>query len=120
MEVGAATLALGYVAGVVSTLSPCVLPLLPILVASALAEHRLGLVALAAGLAFSFTTAGLFVAAVGVAIGIDSTLLHRAAGVLLLAFGLVLTVPRLELAFAHATARIGARGQAGLARVGGR
>ena len=120
MQVGAASLALGYAAGALSTLSPCVLPLLPILVASALAEHRLALWALAAGLALSFTAAGLFVATIGVAIGIDSTLLHRVAGLLLLGFGAVLLVPRLEAAFALATAGVARRGHAGLARLGGR
>jgi cytochrome c-type biogenesis protein len=120
MEAGAASLALGYAAGLLSTLSPCVLPLLPILVASALAEHRLGLWALAAGLALSFTVVGLFVATIGVAIGIDSTLLHRVAGFLLLGFGLVMSVPRLEAAFATATAGFARGGNAGLARIGGR
>ena len=38
MDFGLATYALGFVAGVASVLSPCVLPLIPILVASALSE----------------------------------------------------------------------------------
>ena len=45
----------GYLAGVLSTLSPCVLPLLPLVVGSALAAHRVGALVLAAGLALSFT-----------------------------------------------------------------
>ena len=42
MEFGPGTFALGYLAGVLSTLSLCVLPLLPILVATALGQHRHG------------------------------------------------------------------------------
>jgi len=120
MAAGIASLALGYAAGALSTLSPCVVPLLPILVASALAQHRLGLWALAAGLAFSFTAVGLFVATVGVSIGIDSGVLRPLAGALLIAFGAVMAWPAAERAFAAATARIGAGGGDALARVGGR
>jgi cytochrome c-type biogenesis protein len=94
-------------------------PLLPILVASALAQHRLGLWTLAAGLALSFTAVGLFVATVGVSIGIDSEVLRPLAGVLLIAFGAVMAWPAGERAFAAVTARLGAGGGAALARVGG-
>jgi len=116
---GMGSLALGYAAGALSTLSPCVVPLLPILVASALAQHRLGLWALAAGLALSFTAVGLFVATVGVSIGIDAAVLRPLAGALLIAFGVAMAWPRAERAFAAATARIGAAGGGALARVGG-
>ncbi|MGE3160387.1 MAG: cytochrome c biogenesis protein CcdA, partial [Xanthobacteraceae bacterium] len=54
------SIALALMAGVLSALSPCVLPLVPIVVATALGEHRLGPVALAAGLALSFVIIGLF------------------------------------------------------------
>ena len=120
MAAGIASLALGYAAGALSTLSPCVVPLLPILVAGALAQHRLGLWALAAALALSFTAVGLFVATVGISIGIDSEVLRPLAGVLLIAFGAVMAWPVAERAFAAATARIGAGSGAALARVAGR
>ena len=45
------TLGLAFLAGVLSILSPCVLPLVPIVLGSAASEHRLAPVALAAGLA---------------------------------------------------------------------
>jgi cytochrome c-type biogenesis protein len=54
-----ATLGLALLAGVLSTLSPCVLPLLPIVLVAAASENRLGPAALAAGLALSFTAIGL-------------------------------------------------------------
>ena len=54
-----ATTALAFLAGVLSTLSPCVLPLLPIVLGSALSEHRAGPLALAGGLALSFVVIGL-------------------------------------------------------------
>jgi len=67
----AATLGLALLAGVLSVLSPCVLPLLPIVLGTAASQHRLGPAALAAGLALSFTAIGLFVATIGFAAGLD-------------------------------------------------
>ena len=120
MAVGIASLAFGYAAGALSTLSPCVLPLLPVVFASALGEHRFGPWALAAGLALAFTAAGLFVATVGVSIGIDSAVLSPLAGILLIAFGGVMAWPAAGRAFSAATAHIGAAGASAVARVRGR
>ena len=119
MDFGPATFTLGYLAGALSTLSPCVLPLLPILVASALARHRFGPIALAAGLALSFTLVGAFIAALGASIGLDAGLLRQAAALLLAAFGAVLLMPALQARFALATAGLGAAGGALLARISG-
>jgi cytochrome c-type biogenesis protein len=94
--VNAASLGLSFAAGALSTLSPCVLPLLPIVLASAAAEHRLAPSALAAGLALSFTAIGLFVATLGFAIGLDDAVFRTIAAVLLAAIGLVLALPILQ------------------------
>jgi cytochrome c-type biogenesis protein len=97
-----ATTALAFLAGILSTLSPCVLPLLPIVLGTALSEHRAGPLALAAGLALSFVTIGLFVATVGFAIGLDGGVFRLVAGVLLITVGIVLLMPRLQSQFALA------------------
>jgi cytochrome c biogenesis protein CcdA len=119
VDFGLVTFLLGYGAGALSTLSPCVVPLLPILVASALAGHRLGLWALAAGLALSFALVGVFVATVGFSIGLETASVHRAAGALLVAFGAVMAVPSLQRVFEAATAPVARAGGERLARVGG-
>jgi cytochrome c biogenesis protein CcdA len=80
------TYALGAVAGVLSTLSPCVLPLLPIVIGSAAGAHRFGAVALAGGVALSYAATGLFVASFGFDIGLDGDIFRAAAAILLLAF----------------------------------
>ena len=49
MTFGPATCGLGLIAGALSTLSPCVLPLVPIVLASALSAHRWGAMALGLG-----------------------------------------------------------------------
>jgi cytochrome c-type biogenesis protein len=87
---------LALVAGILSTLSPCVLPLLPIVLGAAVSEHRLGPAALAAGLALSFVVIGLFVATIGFSLGLDGGVFRTAAAILLVGFGVVLLVPQLQ------------------------
>jgi cytochrome c biogenesis protein CcdA len=101
------TLALAFAAGILSTLSPCVLPLIPIVLAAAASEHRFGPAALAAGLALSFTAIGLFVAAFGFAIGLDAGAFRAAAAIMLIAFGVVLLVPRFQAQLAVAAGPVG-------------
>jgi cytochrome c-type biogenesis protein len=91
-----ATLALALLAGILSTLSPCVLPLLPVILGAAATEHRLGPAALAAGLALSFTGIGLFVATIGFSVGLDADLFRFVAAVLLILVGAVLMTPVLQ------------------------
>lgn len=107
MDFGLGTFALGYGAGVLSTLSPCVLPLVPILVATALAQHRLGALALAAGLTLSFTVIGLFLATIGLSIGLDPSVVRQAAAVMLVVFGVTLLSARLQALFVTLTSRFG-------------
>jgi cytochrome c-type biogenesis protein len=101
-----ATLGLALLAGVLSVLSPCVLPLLPIVLGTAASEHRLGPAALAAGLAISFTAIGLFVATIGFAMGLDTGFFRTVSAILLIAVGLVLLVPKLQEQFALAAAPV--------------
>lgn len=96
-----------FLAGVLSTLSPCVLPLLPVVLGTAVSEHRFGPAALAGGLAISFVVIGMFVATIGFGIGLDAGLFRKFAAVLLLSAGLVLMVPRFQEAFAGAASPIG-------------
>jgi cytochrome c-type biogenesis protein len=90
------TLGLAFLAGALSVLSPCVLPLLPIVLGSAASEHRLAPAALAAGLSLSFVIIGLFVATIGFAAGLDTGFFRLVSAVLLIAVGTLLLVPRLS------------------------
>ncbi|QDX26935.1 cytochrome c biogenesis protein CcdA [Sphingomonas suaedae] len=112
---------LGFAAGALTILSPCVLPLIPIVLGSAAQTHRLGPFALAGGLVVSFTVVGFGLATVGSAIGIDAEVLRYFGAALLGLFGLALLVPQLrmalEIAAAPAASWAGAR-QDGLERHG--
>ena len=120
MDFGPFTFLLGYAAGLLSTLSPCVLPLLPILIATALGQHRFGPLALAGGLTLSFMLVGTVIAAFGASVGIDPAVVRRVAAVLLVGFGLVLMLPALQLRFAAASAGLAATGEGLLVRLSGR
>lgn len=85
-----AGLGAGLLAGILSTLSPCVFPLLPLVVGAATTAHRSGAYWLAGGVATSFTVAGLFVATVGFAIGLDGDVFRTVSAVLLVLLGLAL------------------------------
>jgi cytochrome c-type biogenesis protein len=101
-----ATLGLAYLAGALSTLSPCVLPLLPLVFGSAASAHRLGPLALGLGLASSFVAVGLFVATIGFSIGVDAEVFRTVAAVLMIVLGAVLIVPWLAARLASAAGPI--------------
>lgn len=119
MEFGLASYGLALAAGSLSTLSPCVLPLVPILLTTALAAHRLGPYALAGGLSLSFTLVGVFVASLGAALGLDQGVFRPVAAGLLAVFGVVLLSPRLQERFAVAVSGLSGAGNSLLARVSG-
>jgi cytochrome c-type biogenesis protein len=86
-------LALAFAAGLLSILSPCVLPLVPIVLGAAIVAHPLGAFALAAGLGVSFTALGLLLALVGFGLGIDPGLFRIVAAAIMIVLGVVLVVP---------------------------
>lgn len=96
MTIGVASYFLAFFAGTLSTISPCVLPILPLLITTATNAHRYGVWALSAGLALSFSAIGLFVATIGISIGLDGAVFRIAGAVLLVAFGIVLLLPAIQ------------------------
>ncbi len=112
-------LALAFVAGLVTILNPCVLPLIPILVGSALGKHRMGPVALASGLALSFSTFGFVIVAFGFQLGIPEQGIRMFAGGLLAAAGVILLVPALQTRLTMLFAPLTNRAQGALERTSG-
>lgn len=95
-------LALAFAAGLLSILSPCVLPLVPIVLGAAVVAHPLGAFALAAGLAVSFTALGLLLALVGFGLGFDPGLFRVIAAAIMIMLGVVLVVPSWQAKLAAA------------------
>ncbi|MEM6383161.1 MAG: cytochrome c biogenesis protein CcdA [Pseudomonadota bacterium] len=102
-----------YIAGLLTLINPCVLPILPIVLVTALNANRLGPVALAAGLSASFVVFGVLVTAFGTSVGLTQEMLAQIGTALMIVFGTVLVVPsfaqRFELATAGLASTAGAR-----------
>jgi len=113
-------LPLAFVAGLLTLINPCVLPVLPVVLAAALQAGRAGPLALAGGMALSFVALGLFVAAAGQAFGLTEETVSAAGAVLMAGFGLVLLVPRFSAGFALAAGGVSAGADAGIGRLEGR
>jgi cytochrome c biogenesis protein CcdA len=88
------TLPLSFLAGVLTLLSPCVLPLVPMVVAGARAENRFAPLALAGGMAVTFGLVGGLLASLGVDFG-DQPWLRALAAIAMLLVGLALIFPAL-------------------------
>jgi cytochrome c-type biogenesis protein len=84
---------LAFGAGALTILSPCVLPLVPIVLGTAAQKHRFGPLALAAGLIGTFTLVGFAVATLGASTGFDGEIVRQFGAVLILVAGLVLFLP---------------------------
>jgi len=90
-------LGLTLVAGALSTLSPCVFPLLPVVVgAVAHTHHRVGPIVMGAGMVSAFVLLGVALGAVGPALGIDAGHFRTAAGLLLLVIAGVMLIPEAQ------------------------
>lgn len=100
------TLFLALAAGALTMLNPCVLPVLPIVLLGALDEHRLGPLALAAGMVASFTLLGLLIYGAGDALDLSSDAARNAVAVLLLFFGIAMLSSALKLRIAAAGAAV--------------
>ena len=111
------SLVLSFAAGALSTLSPCVLPILPIVLFGVLEKHAWGPVALAAGLSVSFAAVGIAIASIGFNVGLDPSTLRYAVAVLMIGMGLILLVPALQARLAALASPISTGGQSLLDRV---
>ena len=116
-ELGLASYGLSFAAGSLSTLSPCVLPLIPILLGSVLATSRLAPLALGSGIAISFAITGIALASLTRLFDFDPDNLHFFSATLLVIFGLILLSKRMQQRFASATTGVGSAGSNWAARL---
>jgi len=101
MDLSWPQLGLSLAAGSLTTLSPCVLPLLPLVVGGATQRNRLAPVAMGLGMAGTFALIGLLVGTLGPAIGLDSDHVRMAGAVLLILLALVFWIPAWSERFAQ-------------------
>ncbi|MEO0543566.1 MAG: cytochrome c biogenesis CcdA family protein [Pseudomonadota bacterium] len=95
-----------YLAGLLTLINPCVLPVLPIVLITALNASRYGPIALAAGMSLTFIVFGVLVTAFGNTIGLTQDTLAQIGALLMIGFGAILIVPMFASRFEMATAGI--------------
>ena len=114
---GSMEIVFAYLAGLLTLINPCVLPVLPIVLATALQASKWGPLALAAGMSVMFIVLGIGISAFGPALGInDQVVAQVAAGVMVL-FGLALMSPGLGAVFTRLTNGLASRADAQLDEV---
>lgn len=94
------TLFLSYIAGALTTLNPCVLPMVPFVIATAFREGRWGPLALVAGMGVTFTALGTLVASIGPAIGLSTDLIRVIGASIMVALGAAMLLPATGAVFA--------------------
>jgi len=119
MDIPLTHLGLSLLAGSLTTLSPCVFPILPLVVGGAVQGNRLAPVAMGVGMATSFALIGILLGALGPALGIDSEHVRVFGAWLLIAFGLVMLVPFLNQRFTQWMLPIASGANAASARLDG-
>lgn len=117
MELELLTLSLAALAGVLTMLNPCVLPLLPVVASAAMARSTAGLIALAMGMSFAFTAGGTLLASTGRTLVPDGDAIRFFAAALMLAIGILLVSIRAQAGFSYATAGIADRAQRAMSRI---
>lgn len=110
-------LGLSMVAGSLTTLSPCVFPLLPLVLGGAVQSNPLAPLAMGAGMTASFAGIGLLLGALGPALGVDADSVRTLGAAMLIAFGIMMLVPRLNERFTQAVMPIASSAQAASSRL---
>ena len=87
-----ASIGISYAAGILTALSPCVLPLLPMVVGGAMQRHRAAPLLMGLGMTTAFAVAGWILGALGPALDLDPEWVHQAAAMSLILFGLALWI----------------------------
>lgn len=90
MDLGVSSLALSFAAGLASVASPCVLPVVPLLVTGTTDEDRSRPALVVAGIAASFMVMGVLTSLLGGAAGRFLPYLEKGVGGLVILFGLLL------------------------------
>lgn len=106
-----------YLAGLLTLINPCVLPLLPIVLAGSVSKNKYGPMAMAVGLALSFTVVGFLIYTVALNIGLDQDAISRFGAGIMIGFGIILIVPQFERQFAKVTSGVAAGGNKSINKI---
>lgn len=119
MDIPLTHLGLSLLAGSLTTLSPCVFPILPLVIGGAVQANRLAPIAMGVGMALSFALIGILLGALGPVLDIDSDSIRLFGAWLLISFGLVMLIPALNRRFTEWMLPIASSANAASARLDG-
>jgi cytochrome c biogenesis protein CcdA/thiol-disulfide isomerase/thioredoxin len=91
--------AFAFIAGLVTILSPCILPILPIILSSSVVGGKRRPIGVVTGFIFSFTFFTLFLTTLVKAFGIPADTLRSLSVVIVLLFGISLLIPKIQTYF---------------------
>ncbi len=106
-----ALVAFAFISGVITILSPCILPVLPILLSGGASGGRARPFGVISGFVASFTVFTLTLSTIVQALRIPADALRIVAVVLIVLFGVVMLVPRLSAWFELLASRLAAGGR---------
>ncbi|PIR52522.1 cytochrome C biogenesis protein [Candidatus Peregrinibacteria bacterium CG10_big_fil_rev_8_21_14_0_10_49_10] len=95
-----------FLAGLITVSSPCIIPILPIVLGSALKRNKFYPVFMVLGLAFTFSLLGVVFGSLGSFVGIGKRTLETVAIVLLFVMGLVIIIKPLNSLFSQWTGKL--------------
>jgi cytochrome c-type biogenesis protein len=101
-------LPLGALAGGLTILSPCILPIAPVVLTSSLTQHKYGPLALSLGLGLSFACVGIGLSLAEAAFGFDVELAKQIGAVVMIGVALLTFLPKSMDIFAFATGPLSA------------
>jgi cytochrome c biogenesis protein CcdA/thiol-disulfide isomerase/thioredoxin len=102
-------LAFAFISGVITILSPCILPVLPIVLSGSVGQGRARPYGVLAGFVVTFTTFTLALTAIVQALGLPVDTLRYVAVALLVLLGFVMLVPKLHTGFERLTSMVSSR-----------
>ena len=94
-----------YLAGLLTLINPCVLPVLPIVLVTALNADKRGPIALALGMSIAFVGFGMFVSVFGRTLGLGPDQLSTIGAWMMVVFGIILITPPLSRLFERALSK---------------
>ncbi|MBN1411112.1 MAG: redoxin domain-containing protein [Spirochaetales bacterium] len=107
-----------FISGIITVLSPCILPILPVVLAGGVGGGKTRSFGIVTGFVVSFTFFTLMLTTIVQAFGISPDVLRIVAVVLIAFFGLVLLVPKLHDWFGIAASRLANLGRMKPGQVG--
>lgn len=107
-----------FVGGIVTILSPCILPVLPIILSGTVGRGKRRPIGIIVGFILSFSFFTLFLTAIVNATGLSADFMRTLAVVVLLAFGVSLIIPRVQQWIEMGFSRMASKGPQSQNRTG--